>query len=658
VSPLPRSLIARFAPLLLKELRDVVRDRRAAFFAFVFPIIIYPFLFLLLAKLRGLDTADGHVVRVGVRGEYADFLRRYGNSKDLEIALNVPLDPALLEREDFDVLIDFQAPAAGVPAAARILYDGALPLSREGRRHMVDLLERYRDRLIAARFESRGAELGERGTIVWEAEDITPEKARALDLLARCLPAILVLLFFTGGAFAALDLVAGEKERGTLETLFVHPVPPAWITAAKFVVVLACALAAVLLNLLGMMVARWTCPLPGVLSQLEMPGLATLAVVFAALVPLGVLISGVLLGISCMARSFREAQTLLVPVLLLGLAPAFLAALPNVNLNLLTAWIPVGSVSLAVRDAVRGELDWLGFSFAVVSTGVYAGAVLRWSTGLLGREDVLWGAAVAPAPLSGPRMRARRATVFAAAMLLVVYIGGSALQSPHGPVGATAGLALTLWGLVLAPAAAYASFFRISLPEAWALKWPGWRPTAGALVCAPAMALLILGYMTIQDQAMPLPEGFERHFSALADLHALHPFVAFVLFAISPAVCEELLWRGTVQGELERDGRPLRTIVVIAVFFGLFHFSVHRLVPTGLLGAFLAYLRWRTGSIVPSMAFHAAYNALLLFVLGPLLVELGPMGEVLTHPLTLLAALAWLVLALRRVHARAGPGRS
>src|SRR5678816_2433738 len=84
--------------------------------------------------------------------------------------------------------------------------------------------------------------------------------------------------------------------------------------------------------------------------------------------------------------------------------------------------------------------------------------------------------------------------------------------------------------------------------------------------------------------------------------------------------------------------------------FGLFHLSVHRLVPTALVGCVLAITRQRSGSIFPAMATHASYNALVLFGLERIAARGG--GDLVVHPLLVAAALGVLAAAL------AGMGRS
>jgi len=129
----------------------------------------------------------------------------------------------------------------------------------------------------------------------------------------------------------------------------------------------------------------------------------------------------------------------------------------------------------------------------------------------------------------------------------------------------------------------------------------------------PFSAILITAYMTFQDKVLPFPEGIGKEMEKIFSAGDLHPALAALVIAFSPAVCEEILWRGAVQSEIESEGRPWKTVLLVGLLFGLFHLDAYRFVPTALLGALLAFLRLRTGSLFPCMVFHGLYNATMLF---------------------------------------------
>ncbi|MBI4586560.1 MAG: CPBP family intramembrane metalloprotease [Planctomycetes bacterium] len=650
-----KTWLQNFRALFAKEMKEVLRDRRAAFFTFLFPLLLYPLLYAGWQKFKasshpGIENRD---VRIGIDGDGDDFLKTIEKSDAVDVGLGVPMDDELLDREEFDALLRIQKPEGSDGKwTLQLRFDGSRSMSREAARRAGELANRFRLRLAAGRLRERGVAVDLEQPLTIRSADVAGSRSRGEAWLGRLMPAIFILLFFTGGAFAAMDLLAGEKERGTLETLLVQPVSEGCVAASKFAVILLCSLGAAVMNLLGMVLAQEVHLQAGASAfpEIALPSFGRLGLALLFLLPLAFLVSAVLMAISVCSRSFREGQTLLIPAMVLGLLPAALAAFPNFELNPATACIPVGNVALAIREAMAGERHALPMLLAFGSTAAYAGLAMGWSVRLLKREDILLGLETQPlAGIGRPRTHARRALAFAALMLLALYYGATLLQAPDGWLGSHGGLALTLWGLVLVPALAYPRVCRLPFQAALGLRRPAFKDLVLAACLIPVVLLLITAYIQLQDRWLPFPEGLENAFRKSLSLKSLHPAAAFLLFALSPAVCEEVLWRGTFQGELERECRPWLVIFLSGLFFGLFHLSVYRLMPTALLGGFLAYLRWRTGSLFPSMLFHGAYNAAVLCLVAPLVESGDPVIEALLHPATLAAAAGLLFLLARRI---------
>ena len=184
------------------------------------------------------------------------------------------------------------------------------------------------------------------------------------------------------------------------------------------------------------------------------------------------------------------------------------------------------------------------------------------------------------------------------------------------------------------------------------MKAPSWKDGLLSLVMVIPIAILMTSYMKFQDSVLPLSEKLQSGFQEIFGGESLHPALLFLLFALSPAICEEALWRGTFQGEVQKERRPLKTILLVGLFFGLFHLSIYRFVPTALLGGVLAFLRWRTGSIFPSVMFHASYNTLVLFGVTRLADSQNQIEEYLYHPCTVVMMCGIVFLAMRNVGRR------
>jgi membrane protease YdiL (CAAX protease family) len=459
----------------------------------------------------------------------------------------------------------------------------------------------------------------------------------------------------TGGAFASIDLVAGEKERGTLETLYVQSISAGQIAFSKFLVVLVSSIASVLLNLVGLLIAVVSGLTPGKIGgdTLIIPPIGNVSVVVLLLVPFAVLTSALLLAMSSYARSYREAQTYLLPLTILILIPVGLAAAPHVELSSIVAVVPVANVALATREAVVGRLEILPMMLVLGSTCFYAFWMLRRATHLLTREEVIL--VIEPPPLATDASvdgRQRRALAFGALALLEIFFVGGWLQGSRD-LGPVVGTALTLWIAVLVPSLLYPIVTRRSFARTLGLRRPKLSSLALVVPMAIACSIVMAWYAQLQNVFLPFPEAVAKELERILSVKDIPAVVAFLVFALSPGVCEEFLWRGAFQGDVAARGRTWRTVLIVGFFFGVFHFSAHRFVPTAVVGGLLALVRLRTASIFPCIVFHTVYNAFALFAISRLFDEAGNTSHWLLEPWAVLGAVGIIVLCMLGLRRRA-----
>ena len=691
-----RGVSGRAAVLCIvgKETLDLLRDRRAVCFAFVLPLLTYPIFFLLASFLKESQEEElkSRLLRVAVVGDDARlsalleaehfvletdvsdaeavrdgvvdlFLRLEPQPRDGQVGDPGPEDSGTEddagERSGTE-RTETVASGADTQVAASlrvgVSYLATSPASQEARRRVEGLLDSYRGELLRERLLGRGVQTEPTSFVESVATDLASDEELSGASLGRILPMLLVMLLLTGGSFAALDLVAGEKERGTLETLFVHPVTTDAIVWGKLIVIFGASIVSVVLNLLGVylsiLVGRaFDVPAPGFGdSALETPPALTLGVVLILCLPLAALSSAVLLAVSAYARSFREAQMYLFPVTILAMIAVLPAASPLVTLESAVLVVPVAGVALAMREVLGGNFPWLAIGAVLCLTSLYAAVFLWLASALLKNEKVILGLEAPPlASDASGEGRERRGLLFGSLMLLLVYFAGSALQSWQ----LYAGLALTLWGVVLIPSLLYPRLVRLPAQELLGIRrTPAMNYVSATLIAASSL-LLISGYMRVQSVFLPFPTEMEEFFRELIGDDDLVPGLRLLLFAVSPAICEELLWRGAFQGEVGARRRTVFTIVVVGIFFGLFHLSIYRVIPTGILGAILALVRIRAGSIFPCMLLHAVYNGLAVQYLGDLLED-EDVAAVLLSPAALavaaviLAASVWAIRPSQR----------
>lgn len=229
--------------------------------------------------------------------------------------------------------------------------------------------------------------------------EIKPERLPGpgilVKLMSQFLPYMILIFSFLGALYPAIDLGAGEKERGTLETLLVAPVSRLSIVMGKFGVVLTAALVSSLLATVSLAISLQA----GFLSDLSV--LSGEAFSFSAaeaitaiimIIPISCIFSALLLALSIFAKSFKEGQAYASPLQMVIILPALVSILPGVKLDWMTASIPIVNVSLALKEIFTGNLDqhWPHMALIFASTAIVAGALLWFAAWWFRREQVLF----------------------------------------------------------------------------------------------------------------------------------------------------------------------------------------------------------------------------------------------------------------------------
>lgn len=216
-----------------------------------------------------------------------------------------------------------------------------------------------------------------------------------IKILSQILPYMILIFAFLGAMYPAIDLGAGEKERGTLATLLVAPVSRLSIVLGKFGVILVAALVSAVLATVSLSISLQL----GIFSTLAMVsgGSFSFSVVEALaallmIVPISCIFAALLLALSIFAKSFKECQSYASPLQMVIIMPAFISFVPGVKLDWLTASIPVVNVSLALKEIFTGNLDqhWAHLGVIFLSTSIFAGLLLWFAAWWFQREQVLF----------------------------------------------------------------------------------------------------------------------------------------------------------------------------------------------------------------------------------------------------------------------------
>ena len=448
----------------------------------------------------------------------------------------------------------------------------------------------------------------------------------------------------------ATDALAGEKERGTLETLLTTAASRIEIVTAKNLSILAVAFATSVLNIMN--IVLWmqldVIAAPAGLKLVIPVGAGLLLLFLYA--PAAVLLSSSLLLVSGRSKTYKEAQLLFAPVMLVSLAIAAIPVLPGVALRSAIVVVPIANLGVAAREILTGHYDWPLIAAAWAVTAAAAALLARASVRTLSAEKLITASDIDAADLTGgPTLFPRRvgrwfAILWALLLVWQLNIGGG-----------IDGRLLIVINMAIFGAAAWLMIARYRLPvrETLSLRAPPPAAWLGVLVGAPAGLVLADGVVRLASLAMPIPEAW---IEAMAEtLGADIPvWQMLFFFAVLPGIFEEIAFRGVLLHGLRNRLGPVQLVLVAGIAFGFFHVDLFRIPPTSLLGVLLVIAVIRSGSIYPAMAWHALHNALAL---GSARVEQIGLPDQPTWWHYVLAALA-ILLAFRLMQGRRGLANS
>lgn len=380
--------------VLGKELLDNFRDRRALLTALLLGPLLGPLLLGMLVVLFSvqLGPADSRETPMPVAGgEHAPALMRFLEGYGVSPETVEAGDPEALVRageRDYVVIIppDFGPRlAAGEPVAVRVLVDSSRTRLQPQRQRVTRLLEAWSEQLAAQRLMARGLSAQLREPVHVNIEDVATARQRSALLLAF-LPYSLIFGIFMGGFYLAIDVTAGERERGTLEALLATPVKRSTLMLGKWLAV-ACfcgfsLLLSVSVFLLGLEKLPWT-----TLGLAPHFGSGVAAATLLIYLPLVFLASAVLMLVASFTASFKEAQSWLSVLAIAPMAPLVLHFVMPLEADYLLMLVPVAAQQVLVLDLLRG--DGVLFShglLAALATLLWTALALALSMRLYVRE--------------------------------------------------------------------------------------------------------------------------------------------------------------------------------------------------------------------------------------------------------------------------------
>ncbi len=503
-------------------------------------------------------------------------------------------------------------------------------------RRVQRVLESWEQELLRMRLEAAGLPRSLPSPVAATVVKVGGDNQESALVWSKLYPVILVLMTVTGAFYPAVDLAAGEKERGTMETLLISPARRIELVLAKFFTILVFSLATAVLNLVSLgLTAGYMVGLAGNTSPASGSGLAPpptggLAWILVMLIPLAALFSALCLALATFAKSTREGQYYLTPLMIVTSILVAMAASPGVELQPFHVVLPVIGPALLLKqlliDPTRTE-TLVYLAPVLVASFTYAGLALWWAVAQFHSEEVLFREAERfdlrlwlkrlwtnkPA-LPGPGGAICCLTIALLGQLLLMQPASRWLASLSDADRPGAAIWLLIGQqifLILTPALLLGAVLLTDVRRTFRLRTASTTAVAVAVGLALALHPLIQELMQHLEWFFPpgLPEGSHEFLEQL--LGPSQPaWLILLAIAITPAVCEEFLFRGYVLSCLDRPGRQRAAIVISSMAFGAIHMIPQQVFYATLLGLILGTLALRTGSLWPCLAFHATFNGI------------------------------------------------
>lgn len=608
-----------------KEIKDTLRDRRTLMMMIMVPIVLYPLLFAAMGQImmvgsKKLESEKSKIAYIPELPLALDSLIKADENLDVYVS---PDPAADLKKQEIQAWFKYDTTAA--KDSVFIYYDGAVDRSRQAQYRLKEVAEKYRRQVVERRLGEAGVTADELTPFGMREENTAPPSRMSGMVLGSIIPMLLIVTLLLGAMYPAIDLTAGEKERGTLETILTVPIQRSELLFGKFLTVTSIAVITGILNLASMIIAysmgiiQLGYMQEGASELIFSPG--TILIVLALIIPLALFLSAAILSVCIFARSFKDAQNFVTPLYLFLMFPALFASAPGIELNTTLAFIPILNVALVFKEILMGQVAFEMIFYVFLSNFTFAMLTILIFSRLFNAEEILFAegkglqfafrrSEINPSSVFEPAS----ALLLASVLLLGLFYLGSLVQLEYSHWG----IFITEWGLLFLPIMIALWYNKIDFKEALNLR--GFHPMAlvGTVLLAIGSLGLVawIGYLQTKvfPEAAKISEALEKILNM--DDTGINPWIGLLIFSISPAICEELLFRGAILSSFKKKFPPAITIIAVAALFGIFHVHLFRLLPTALIGVYLTFIVYKTGSIYLSIIAHALNNGFAVLLIS------------------------------------------
>ncbi len=646
--------------LVRKEMLDVFRDKKTVVIMLFIPVILYPLIFLggmqvialissnmeeqnyrivvdaaddgafarMLAKREnGTETSDGREAS----GEQADGVEISDDQTE-----GVEISGGQAEEERYTITL---VEAGGIGDYATALNDEVIDVYVSGRMQdnkmnydvyylssaanssyakniVIDVFEEFRDGLTEEKIREAGLDVHEiLEPVLYEEKDTASSEQSLGSIMGSILPFMLIISLMMGTMYPAIDTTAGERERGTLETILTLPVTNRQLIISKFLTVAAIGIVSALLNICSMGgIAFYMYKIMDMQTDagsFEISRfLPAILVGILAVFAFSLFVSAVTMCVTAFAKSYKEANNYITPLMLVIMFTGYIGFIPNVELTQTMAMIPAANICLLIKNMLLFKIDYTAIAVVLISNVAYAILAILFLSRIYDSEAVLFGDGKNGMQLFEKRSNLQKGGVptvsdvwFVVALTIVlVMYAGSMLQIKFGLAGVF-GTQLLLLSVPLL----IVIYTKRDLRLTYGFRKTGLKNYLAAVLIATGF--YAVNTVIATGLSVLFPDSTENVVTVFDNIMSGNIGGVLFVIAFAPAVCEEMLFRGLILQSMKAKYRVPAAIGITALLFGIYHMSLVKLIPTGLLGLVLCCMAYRADSIYPAMLIHFLNNA-------------------------------------------------
>lgn len=626
--------------LMKKEILDVFRDKKTVIMMLVVPLILYPLIFIGAMQVVAFISSnmDEQNYRIAVEadddGTFVHKLmeksKEHADAEEGEAAYTLTVYDVYSMDSVHDYMAELgeetiDAYVVGKMQDGKMQYDvyylSSVTNSAYAMNIVTDVFDEFREELTEEKIKEAGLDVHEiLEPVAYQTNDTSSNEQSLGSIMGSILPFMLIVSLLMGTMYPAIDTTAGERERGTLETILTLPVTNRQLIVSKFLTVASIGILSALLNIVSMGgIAFYVYQLMDLSSDAQAFDMGrfipAILVCILAIFAFSLFISAVTMCVTSFAKSYKEANNYITPLMLVVMIVGYIGFIPNIELSQTMAMIPVANICLLIKNILVFKIDYTAIAVVLLSNVAYAVIAILFLSRIYDSEAILFGDAKGGIQIFEKRSNLKKggvpamsdvALVIAVTIVLILY-AGSILQIKFG----LAGLFGTQMILLLVPLAVVL-YTKKDIFLTYGFAKTGVRSYLGAAFMG--VGLLVINLLLSTGLMHLFPSSTDNVTTAFGSMLSGSVWSALAVIAVTPAVCEEMLFRGMIFHSMKAKYRITTAMIAVAVLFGLYHMSLVKFIPTGFLGLMLCYVVYKTGSIYPAMLIHFINNAISVLI--------------------------------------------